>query len=160
MQKLQIKIDPITEEQVSDLFKFLDTGVVPEGTTEPRLAMLYWRLRANWEKLDKAEEWIGKDLKKKRESYKWRIINEIQQWLQDFKNENWLAWHYEYEIANIKEWESWRTMQIWIRDIDVNDNVKRRHSVLIEECYNPEFFEEMLQKYMPKEMAISEEKPF
>jgi hypothetical protein len=30
-------------------------------------------------KLDKAEEWLEKDRQKKRETYKWRIINEIKQ---------------------------------------------------------------------------------
>ena len=30
-------------------------------------------------KLDKAEEWLEKDRQKKREAYKWKIINEIKQ---------------------------------------------------------------------------------
>jgi hypothetical protein len=65
------------------------------------------------------------------------------------RNENWIAAHYQYEIANIKSWVDGRTMQIWFQDTDVNDKVKRRHSIVIEEKDNPEFFQEMMQKYAP-----------
>ena len=160
MQKLQIKIEPITEEQISDLISFLDTGIIPEWTTEGRLAMTYGRLRARWEKMEKAEAWLEKDRQKKRESYKWKILNEIKQWTEDMKNESRWVWHYIYEMVNIKFWEKWRTMQLGFPDTDVNNVEKRRHSILIEEWENPEFFDEMLQKYMPKETANYEDKPF
>lgn len=111
--------------------------------------MFYWQLRARWNKLEKAEEWIEKDRQKKREAYKWRIINEIKQGTQDMRNENWLAGHYEYEIVNVKNWEDGKTMQIWFRDVDIDWKTKWRHSVLIEEVYNPDFFQEMLDKYVP-----------
>ena len=103
-------------------------------------------------KLDKAEEWLEKDRQKKREAYKWRIINELKQWSEDMKYENWWWYNpYKYEIVNVKNWEWGRTMQIWFRDIDIDWKTKRKHSVLIEEVYNPDFFNEMLEKYAPQE---------
>lgn len=150
MNKLEIKKETITEEKISALVNFLDTWVVPEWWSESRLAIFYGQLRANWTKLDKAEERLGKDIQKKREAYKWRILNEIKKWNEDMKNENgWWYNPYKYEIVNVKSWEHWRTMQIWFRDIDIDWKTKRRYSVLIEEIYNPDFFKEMLEKYAP-----------
>jgi hypothetical protein len=47
--------------------------------TESKMAILYGRLKARGEKIDKAEERIEKDRQKKKENYKWRILNEIKQ---------------------------------------------------------------------------------
>ena len=150
MNKLEIKKETITEEKISALVNFLDTWVVPEWWSESRLAIFYGQLRANGTKLDKAEERLEKDRQKKREAYKWRILNEIKKWNEDMKNENgWWYNPYKYEIVNVKSWEHWRTMQIWFRDIDIDWKTKRRYSVLIEEIYNPDFFKEMLEKYAP-----------
>lgn len=150
MNKLEIKKEVITEEKISALVNFLDTWVVPEWWSESRLAIFYGQLRANWTKLDKAEERLKNDVQKKREAYKWRILNEIKKWNEDMKNENgWWYNPYKYEIVNVKSWEHWRTMQIWFRDIDIDWRTKWRHSVLIEEIYNPDFFQEMLEKYAP-----------
>lgn len=149
MRQLEIKKEDITGEKISALVSFLDTWEVPEWWTEPRLAMIYWQLKARGEKIDKAEERLEKDRQKKMETYKWKIINEIKQGVTEIRNENWLAWHYEYEIANVKDWEDGRTMQIWFRDIDVDWKTKWRKSILIEEIYNPEFFKEMMDKYAP-----------
>lgn len=138
---------------------FLDSWELPKWRTEAQLAMLYWRLRARGEKIDKAEERLDKDRKKKQESYKWRIINEIKQWLEDMRNENWWWYNpYKYEIANIKNRADWRTLLIWFRDIDSEWKTKRKHSILIEEIYNPEFFKEMMLKYAPAENL--HDKPF
>ena len=150
MNKLEIKKETITEEKISALVNFLDTWVVPEWWSESRLAIFYGQLRANGTKLDKAEERLEKDRQKKREAYKWRILNEIKKWNEDMKNENgWWYNPYKYEIVNVKSWEHGRTMQIWFRDIDIDWKTKRRYSVLIEEIYNPDFFKEMLEKYAP-----------
>ena len=150
MQQLQIKADDITGEKISALVNFLDTWVIPEWWTESKLAIFYWQIKYHWMKLDKAEERLEKDRKKKRDSYKWRILNEIKKWNEDMKNENgWWYNPYKYEIVNVKSWEHWRTMQIWFRDIDIDWKTKRRYSVLIEEIYNPDFFKEMLEKYAP-----------
>lgn len=139
-------MDDITEDKISNLVRFLDN---PWSWINPRMAMLYGRLKERWNKLDKAEERLEKDKQKKKESYKWKIVNEIKKWVEDMRNENWMVGHYEYEIVNIKNWEDWKTMQIWFRDIDSEWKTKRRHSVLIEEKDNPEFFQEMIQKYAP-----------
>ncbi len=150
MNKLEIKKETITEEKISALVNFLDTWIVPEWWSESRLAIFYWQLRARWTKLDKAEERLEKDIQKKRDSYKWRILNEIKKWNEDMRNENgWWYNPYKYEIVNVKTWEHWRTMQIWFRDIDIDWKTKWRHSVLIEEGYNSDFFQEMLEKYAP-----------
>ena len=142
-------MDDITEDKISDLVTFLDN---PWTWVNPRMALLYGRLKNRWNKLDKAEERLDKDRQKKKESYKWKIINEIKQWLEDMKNENWWWYNpYKYEIANIKSREDWKTLLIWFRDIDIDWKTKWRHSVLIEEVYNPDFFNEMLEKYAPKE---------
>lgn len=160
MNKMEIKKETITEDKISALVNFLDTWVIPEWWTESRLAIFYWQIKYHWMKLDKAEEWLEKDRQKKREAYKWKIINEIKQWLEDMRNENWWWYNpYKYEIANIKSWVDWRTLLIWFRDIDTDGKTKWRHSVLIEESYNPEFFQEMMQKYAPQE-KILDDKPF
>ena len=138
-------MDDITEEKISDLVTFLDN---PWPWVNPRMALLYGRLRDRWEKLERAEAWLKPDIERRKESYKWRIINEIKQWLEDMKNENPWA-HYEYEIVNIKSRTDWRTMQIWFRDVDINDKIKWRKSVEIEEKHNPEFFKEMMDRYAP-----------
>lgn len=159
MQKLEIKQDDITEEKISALITFLDSWVVPEWWTESKLATLYWRIRARWDRIEQAEEWLKPCLDKKKEAYKWKIINETKQWIEDMRNENWWWYNpYRYEIANIKNRADWRTMQIWFRDVDTEWKTKRRHSILIEEKHNPEFFEEMLEKYVPKETL--HDKPF
>lgn len=150
MNKLEIKKEVITEEKISALVNFLDTWIVPDWWSESRLAIFYGQLRATWTRLDKAEERLKNDVQKKREAYKWRILNEIKKWNEDMKNENgWWYNPYKYEIVNVKSWEHWRTMQIWFRDIDIDWRTKWRHSVLIEEVYNPDFFQEMLEKYAP-----------
>lgn len=154
--RLQIKQEDITGEKISELVNFLDN---PWTWVNPKMAMLYGRLQARWEKIDKAEERLEKDRQKKKESYKWRIINEIKQWLEDMRNENWWWYNpYKYEIANIKSRADWKTLLIWFRDIDSEWKTKRKHSVLIEEKDNPEFFQEMLEKYMPTENL--HDKPF
>ena len=141
-------MDDITEDKISDLVTFLDN---PWTWVNPRMALLYGRLKNRWNKLDKAEERLDKDRQKKKESYKWKIINEIKQWIEDMKNENWWWYNpYKYEIANIKSREDWKTLLIWFRDIDIDWKTKWRHSVLIEEVYNPDFFKEMLEKYTPQ----------
>lgn len=151
-------MDDITEEKISDLVTFLDN---PWTWVNPRMAMLYWRLRARGNIINKADERLDKDIQKKKESYKWKIINEIKQWLEDMKNENWWWYNpYRYEIANIKSREDWKTLLIWFRDIDENWKTKRKHSVLIEEKYNPDFFKEMLDKYIPQEEKNLDSKPF
>ena len=151
-------MDDITEDKISDLVTFLDN---PWTWVNPRMALLYGRLKARWEKLDKAEERLDKDRQRKRESYKWKIINEIKQWLEDMKNENWWWYNpYRYEIANIKSRVDWKTLLIWFRDTDENWKTKRRHSVLIEEKENPDFFKEMMDKYMPQEEKNLDSKPF
>lgn len=160
MEQLTIRADAITEEKILELVNFLDTWKLPEGVTESKLAYLYWRLKARGSWMEQADQWLKHDYDRKKESYKWKVINEIQQGIEDMRNENWLAWHYRYEIANIKEREKGRTMQLWFQDIDVNDKVKWRHSVLIKERENPEFFEEMLNKYRPQETTTLYDKPF
>lgn len=145
-----MKLDDITEDKIFDLVQFLDSEESTKWKTNPRMAILCWRLRARGEKLEKADERLKPDYDRKKENYKWRIINEIKQWLEDIKNENWWWYNpYKYEIANIKNRADWKTMQIWFRDIDVDWKTKWRKSILIEERENPEFFQEMLQKYAP-----------
>ena len=156
MQKLDFKMDDITEDKISDLVTFLDN---PWTWVNPRMALLYGRLKNRWNKLDKAEERLDKDRQRKKESYKWKIINEIKQWLEDMRNENWWWYNpYKYEIANIKSRADWKTLLIWFRDVDSEWKTKRRHSVLIEEKENPEFFQETLDKYIPTENL--HDKPF
>lgn len=151
-------MDDITEEKISDLVTFLDN---PWTWVNSRMALLYGRLKARWNKLDKAEERLDKDRQRKKESYKWKIINEIKQWLEDMRNENWWWYNpYRYEIANIKSRADWKTLLIWFRDTDENWKTKWRHSVLIEEKENPDFFKEMMDKYMPQEEKNLDSKPF
>lgn len=134
---------------ISDLVKFLDSNPWPE--VNPKMAILYGRLKGRWMKLDKWEEWINKSIEKKKTDYKWKILNQMKQWLEEIVNENRsYSWHYEYQIANLKNWTKWRTMQLWFADVDESWNDKWRKSVEIEEWKNPEFFQEMLEKYLPQ----------
>lgn len=145
---------------ISDLVKFLDSNPWPE--VNPKMAILYGRLKAKWMKLDKWEEWLGKSIDKKKENYKWKILNQMKQWKEEIENENrTYNWHYEYQVANLKRWTKWRTIQLWFADTDVSWNDKRRKSVIIEEWKNPEFFKEMLERYLPtNDVKNGTEKPF
>lgn len=143
-----------------DLMKFLDSNPWPE--VNPKMAILYGRLKARWMELDKWEEWLDKSIDKKKEGYKWKILNQMKEGKEDIENENRsYSWHYEYQVANLKKWTKWRTMQLWFPDIDENWNDKWRKSVVIEEWKNPEFFQEMLEKYLPKNESKDENnRPF
>jgi hypothetical protein len=160
MKAIEIKQDDITEEMISDLVKFLDSN--PWTEVNPEMAILYGRFKARWMKLDKWEEWINKSIAKRKEDYKWKILNQMKQWKEEIENENRsYSWHYEYQLANLKSWTEWRTIQLWFPDTDDNGNEKWRKSVEIEEWKNPEFFQEMLEKYLPKNENKNENsKPF
>jgi hypothetical protein len=47
--------------------------------SESKLFILYGRLKARGEKLEKAEEKLKPFLDRRKENYKWRILNEIKQ---------------------------------------------------------------------------------
>ena len=158
MQKLQIK-DDITEEMILGLVNYFDTWVLPEWMKESRLWQLYWRLKARWNKIDKAEEMLKPLINKKQEDYKWKVLWEMRRWLEDIKNNMQWEWSDRYELANVKEWDNWRTMQLGIMYTNNDNKLKRKNSVVIEENQNPEFFEEMLKKYQPHKTSY-EDKPF
>lgn len=136
----------ITEEMISDLVSFLDSNPGPEPN--PKMAILYGRLKARWMILENGEKWLDLSRNKKKESYKWKILNEMKKWKEEILNENWGRWHYEYEVVNVKNWEKWRTLQLGFIDQDLQGNTKWKKSVVIEEWHNPEFFKEMIDKYV------------
>ena len=61
------KLKPLTEEQILSVVNYFDTWDTGEFT-ESQIWFMYWRLKAQWNKIDKAEEYLEKAKKRKAES--------------------------------------------------------------------------------------------
>lgn len=149
---------PLTEEKKCMVRKFFNEGIAPNWVSLGKLFIWYWRMRAT-ERIEWAEEMIEMDIQKKQDDYKWKILGEMKRWAEEIKNSpNW-RWDEKYEMANLKSWEWWRTLQLGFQYLDKENNLKWKNSVLIDEKQNPTFFKEMLDKYQPKP-TLSYDKPF
>ena len=145
MEALQIK--PLTEEQISAVTNYFDTG--DKGKySESGIWLWYWRMKAQWIRFDKAEEYLDKIDKRKQESYRWNKEQEINDHLKAYRQEK--AWeNWMYELMRVKEWEDWRTMVIWFMEKfdEQTGKYKWSHSVEIEERQNPEYFQEIAKRF-------------
>lgn len=145
--EIAVKLKPLTEEQISSVCNYFDTW--DKGSyTESQLWFMYWRMKAQWVKLDKAEEYLNKQLKRKQESYRRNKEQEINQHMKQYKQET--AWDIgRYELMKLYEWEDGRSLIIWFMgNYDMEKQKQRRtHAVEIEERQNPDYFQEIIKRF-------------
>ena len=141
------KTNELTEEQVSQVVNYFDTWDTG-NYTESQIWFMYGKMKAQWMKFDKAEEYLGKQLKRKQDSYRWQKEQELNEHLKSYRQEKaWDTWR--FELMRIKEWEDWRTMVIWFMEKydEQTGKYKRSHAVEIEERLNPEYFQEIADRF-------------
>lgn len=141
------KLKPLTEEQILSVVNYFDTWDTGEFT-ESQIWFMYWRLKAQWNKIDKAEEYLEKAKKRKAESYRWNKEQEINQHMKEYRQETaWDTWR--YELMRLKEWEDWRTLVLWFMgNYDTEKNKQKwSHVIEIEERQNPDYFQEIVKRF-------------
>ena len=141
------KTNELTEEQVSQVVNYFDTGDTG-NLTESKIRFMYWRMKNQGIKFDKAEEYLSKQLKRKQESYRWQKEQELNQHQKEYRQEKaWETWR--FELMRLKEWEDWRTMVIWFMEKydEQTGKYKRSHAVEIEERLNPDYFQEIADRF-------------
>ena len=141
------KLKPMTEEQISSVVNYFDTGDTGEFS-ESQIWFMYWRLRANWSKIDKAEEYLDKMKKRKAESYRWLKEQEINKHMKEYRQETaWDTW--KYELMRLKEWEDGRTLVLWFMgNYDTEKNKQKfSHVIEVEEKQNPDYFQEIVKRF-------------
>ena len=145
--EMPVKLKPLTEEQISSVCKFFDTGDKWEYT-ENQIYFLYGRMRAQGISFEKPESLLAKKRQQKAESYKWMKEQEINQHLKEYKTET--AGDYgKYELMKVNERADGRTIVIWIMKNFDTENAKVRwcHAVEIEERLNPAYFQEVVDRF-------------
>lgn len=145
--KQMMRIQPLTEEQKWIVHKFFETWD-KQWATESQIRLWYWRMKAHWTRIDKAEEEISKLLKRKSESYRRFKEQEINQHMKEYKQETW--WDIlRYELIKVNERTLWKSIVIWwIWHYDAEkDKQKRNHVIEIEERRNPEYFQEIIKRF-------------
>ena len=141
------KLKPLTEEQILSVVNYFDTWDTGEFS-ESQIWFMYWRLKAQWNKIDKAEEYLEKMKKRKAESYRWNKEQEINQHMKEYRQETaWDTWR--YELMRLKEWEDWRTLVLWFMgNYDTEKNKQKwSHVIEIEERQNPDYFQEIVKRF-------------
>lgn len=141
------KLKPLTEEQILSVVNYFDTWDTGEFT-ESQIWFMYWRLKAQWNKIDKAEEYLENIKKRKAESYRWNKEQEINQHMKEYRQETaWDTWR--YELMRLKEWEDWRTLVLWFMgNYDTEKNKQKwSHVIEIEERQNPDYFQEIVKRF-------------
>ena len=142
-----IEIKPISESQKLVVRRYFETWEKWWFTTS-KIRMIYWRMKANWETIEKAEEEILKSEKRKEESYRRNKEQEINQNIKNYRIETW--WNiWKYELMKVNEREDWRTLIIWfLKSYDVErDRQTRSYVVEIEERQNRDYFKEIVKRY-------------
>ena len=145
--EMPVKLKPLTEEQISAVCKFFDTWDKGDYT-ESQLYFLYWRMRAQWIKFAAPEEKLFKEQKKKADTYRRKKEQEINEHLKQYRIET--AWdNGKYELMKVNSREDGRSIVIWImKSFDTeNARVKRSHAVEIEERCNPDYFQEVIDRF-------------
>lgn len=141
------KTNELTEEQVSQVVNYFDTGDTGDYT-ESQIWFMYGKIKHQWMKFDKAEEYLSKQLKRKQDSYRWQKEQELNEHMKSYRQEKaWDTWR--FELMRLKEWEDWRTMVIWFMEKydEQTGKIKRSHAVEIEERLNPEYFQEIADRF-------------
>lgn len=141
------KTNELTGEQVSQVVNYFDTGDTG-NYTESQIWFMYGKLKANGSKIDKAEEYLSKQLKRKYESYRRQKEQELndhsKQYRQEKAGDTW-----KYELMRVKEREDGRTMVIWFMEKydEQTGKIRWSHAVEIEERLNPEYFQEIADRF-------------
>ena len=141
------KTNELTEEQVSQVVNYFDTGDTWDYT-ESQIWFMYGKMKAQWMKFDKAEEYLSKQLKRKYESYRRQKEQELndhsKQYRQEKAGDTW-----RYELMRVNEREDGRTMVIWFMEKydEQTGKIKWSHAVEIEERQNPEYFQEIVNRF-------------
>lgn len=138
---------PMTEEQIYKVVNYFDTWDT-WWESESRIRLRYWKMKANWSKIDKAEEEIEKTIKRKQESYRWQKEQEINKHMKEYRQEK--QWDNGiYELMRLNEWEDWRTMVLWFMENFDTERQKQRwsHVIEIEERLNPDYFQEIVKRF-------------
>lgn len=151
----RIKLKPLTEEDKSLVRKFFEkweTG----GLGKWRLFFMYWRMRAQGERIPQAEAILERQAQLKMDSYRNSKNLEILRGLKAYENEHQEAW--AYEVMRINHWDNGRTLIIGILD-QRDKKVVHSHVIEIVESLNPDYFKECIMKYAPNQ-ALSSDKPF
>lgn len=141
------KTNELTEEQVSQVVNYFDTGDTGDYT-ESQIWFMYGKIKHQWMKFDKAEEYLSKQLKRKQDSYRWQKEQELNEHMKTYRQEKaWDTWR--FELMRLKEWEDWRTMVIWFMEKfdEQTGKYKRSHAVEIEERLNPSYFQEIADRF-------------
>ena len=147
--KNPFKINELNEEQILKVLKYFDTRNNWHGDTswekESQIRARYWILHAKWElTIDVAEQEKLKSQKRDWESYKRFKEQEIKEHLKAYRQEEyWNEW--VFELMRVYEREDWRQINIWIMKTD--DWIRRTHAIEIEERRNPEYFQEIINRY-------------
>ena len=143
----KMKIQPLTEEQISAVTNYFDNG--DKGNyTESNIRLWYWRMKGQGVKIDVAEEGIRKQNKRKQESYRRNKEQEINDHLKAYRQEK--AWENGvYELMRVNEREDGRTMVIWFMEKfdEQLGKYKWSHAVEIEERQNPDYFQEIAKRF-------------
>lgn len=143
----RLKIQPLTEEQISAVTNYFDNG--DKGNyTESQIRLWYGRMKGQGVKIDLAEEGIKKLNKRKQESYRRSKEQEINDHLKAYRQEK--AWENGiYELMRVKEREDGRTMVIWFMEKfdEQLGKYKWSHAVEIEERQNPDYFQEIAKRF-------------
>ena len=75
------KLKPLTEEQILSVVNYFDTWDTGEFS-ESQIWFMYWRMKNQGIKFDKAEDYLSKQLKRKQDSYRWQKEQESEtEWL-------------------------------------------------------------------------------
>lgn len=141
------KTNELTEEQVSQVVNYFDTWDTG-NYTESQIWFMYGKIKHQWMKFDKAEEYLSKQLKRKQDSYRWQKEQELNEHMKSYRQEKaWDTWR--FELMRLKEWEDWRTMVIWFMEKfdEQTGKYKRSHAVEIEERLNPSYFQEIADRF-------------
>lgn len=145
--KEMMKIQPLTEEQKWIVHKFFEE-FDKCWVSEHKIWIWYWRMKAEWIRIEQAEELIKKSKQRKKDSYKWKKEQEINQHLKEYKQETW--WDVgRYEFVKLYERECWRSLVLWfLWNYDLEHNRQRRsHVITIDEWKNEEYFQEIIKRY-------------
>ena len=141
------KLKPLTEEQISSVVKYFDTWDTWEFT-ESQIRFMYWRMKQQGCKIDKAEQLINKNKQRQAESYKRLKEQEINRHLKEYRQET-AGDTWKYELMKVNEREDWRTLVIGImKKFDVEKSkVIRWHAVEVSEKKNPDYFQEIIKRF-------------
>lgn len=151
----RIKLKPLTEEDKSLVRKFFEKWET-SGLGKWRLFFMYWRMRANGERIPQAEAILERQAQLKMDSYRNSKNLEILRGLKAYENEHQETW--AYEVMRINHWDNGRTLIIGILD-QRDKKVVHSHVIEIVESLNPDYFKECIMKYAPNQ-ALSSDKPF